>query len=86
LSGLILGVGIISRIIRRDVMRESVTYQAILEEGREEAREEARATEQQNQINMIINLLRDGVAIEIIARATGRSIEDLTKLKQAQGL
>jgi predicted transposase/invertase (TIGR01784 family) len=86
LSGLILGVGIISRIIRRDVMRESVTYQAILEEGREEAREEARATEQQNQINMIINLLRDGVAIEIIARATGRSIEDLTKLRENQGL
>jgi predicted transposase YdaD len=63
-------------------MQESVTYQAILEEGREEAR----ATEQQNQINMIINLLADGVAIEIIARATGRSIEDLTQLKQEQGL
>jgi hypothetical protein len=35
---------------------------------------------------MFINLLRDGVAIEIIASATGRSIEDLRKLKQEQGI
>ena len=33
LSGLILDIETITRIIRRDVTQESVTYQAIFEEG-----------------------------------------------------
>ncbi|KAM3098211.1 hypothetical protein ACKFKG_06435 [Phormidesmis sp. 146-35] len=36
LSGLKFEAAVISQLIRRDVMRESVTYQAILEEGRGE--------------------------------------------------
>jgi predicted transposase/invertase (TIGR01784 family) len=39
LAGLKLGVAEISQIIRRDVMQASVTYQALLEEGRQEGRE-----------------------------------------------
>jgi predicted transposase/invertase (TIGR01784 family) len=39
LAGLRLDEIVIRQVIRRDVMRESVTYQAILREGREEGRE-----------------------------------------------
>jgi predicted transposase/invertase (TIGR01784 family) len=40
LAGLRLDEIVIRQVIRRDVMQESVTYQAILREGREEGREE----------------------------------------------
>ncbi|CAN1209031.1 Rpn family recombination-promoting nuclease/putative transposase [Tumidithrix helvetica PCC 7403] len=36
LAGLVLEENIIKQILRRDIMRESVTYQAILQEGRQE--------------------------------------------------
>ncbi|NDJ17467.1 DUF4351 domain-containing protein [Myxacorys almedinensis] len=40
LSGLKFEAAVLSQVIRRDIMRESVTYQLILEEGREEGREQ----------------------------------------------
>jgi predicted transposase/invertase (TIGR01784 family) len=40
LAGLVLEENIIKQILRRDIMRESVTYQAILREGRQEGRKE----------------------------------------------
>jgi predicted transposase YdaD len=40
LAGLRFEETVIAEVITRDVMRESVTYQAILREGREEGREE----------------------------------------------
>ncbi|MGG6270035.1 Rpn family recombination-promoting nuclease/putative transposase [Leptolyngbya sp. AN03gr2] len=40
LSGLRFEVAVIAQVIRRDVMRESVTYQAILQEGHEAGRED----------------------------------------------
>ncbi len=60
-------------------MRESVTYQAVLEEGREEGREEERRS-------MVLSLLRVGVAIEQIAQAAGLSIEAVTQLQQENHL
>ncbi|MFO0048550.1 MAG: DUF4351 domain-containing protein, partial [Pseudanabaena sp.] len=42
LAGLVLEENIIKQILRRDIMRESVTYQAILREGRQEGRKEGR--------------------------------------------
>jgi predicted transposase YdaD len=36
LAGLVLEENIVKQILRRDIMRESVTYQAILQEGRQE--------------------------------------------------
>ena len=40
LAGLVLEESIIKQILRRDIMRESVTYQAILREGRQEGRKQ----------------------------------------------
>lgn len=41
-------------------MQESVTYQALLEEGRQEGRQEGFS---QAQRSMVISLLREGLAI-----------------------
>ena len=79
LSGLVLNQEMIGKIIRRDNMRESVTYQAVLEEGREEGREEG---DRQRQKAMAINLLREGLAIDVIARVSDLSIDAVAQLQQ----
>lgn len=45
LAGLRFDENLIRRLFRREIMRESVTYQAILREGREEGREEGQKQE-----------------------------------------
>jgi predicted transposase YdaD len=79
LSGLVLDKSVIGKIIRRDVMRESVTYQAVLEEGREEGRLAERRS-------MVMSLLQEGMAIDLITRVTGWSVAEVTQLKQDNGL
>jgi predicted transposase YdaD len=79
LSGLVLNQAMIGKIIRRDNMRESATYQAVLEEGREEG-------DRQRQKTVAINLLREGLAIEVIARVSELSIEAVTQLQQENHL
>ena len=59
-------------------MQESVTYQLIKQEGREEAREEGRKAARRE---IAVNCLREGIAIEIVARATGIEIEQLQQLQ-----
>jgi predicted transposase YdaD len=79
LSGLVLDAKVISKIIRRDVMRELVTYQAVLEEGRGEGRLAERRS-------IVISLLQEGMAIDLIARVTGWSIAEVTQLQQEHHL
>jgi hypothetical protein len=79
LSGLVLDKSVIGKIIRRDVMRESVTYQAVLEEGREEGRLAERRS-------IVMSLLQEGMAIDLITRVTGWSVAEVTQLKQDSGL
>jgi hypothetical protein len=75
LSGLVLDKSVIGKIIRRDVMRESVTYQAVLEEGRLAERR-----------SIVMSLLQEGMAIDLITRVTGWSVAEVTQLKQDNGL
>ena len=56
-------------------MRESVTYQAVLEEGREEGREEAERS-------LILSLLQEDIDLDLIARVTGWSIEKIIQLQR----
>jgi predicted transposase YdaD len=56
-------------------MQESVTYQAVLEEG-------DRARGQQ----AALSLLRAGIPIDLIIEASGLSIAEITQLKQANHL
>ncbi|MBD2212581.1 Rpn family recombination-promoting nuclease/putative transposase [Nostoc linckia FACHB-104] len=72
LAGLALNKDVIKRILRSDIMRESVIYQDILQEGIEQkAQEIAR------------NMLNEGIAIALIARVTGLTVEQVEQL-QAQ--
>jgi predicted transposase/invertase (TIGR01784 family) len=97
LSGLVLDTKTISKIIRRDVMRESVTYQAVLEEGREEGlekglerglekgREEGREEgDRARGRQAALSLLRAGIPIDLIVEASGLSIAEVTQLQQEQ--
>lgn len=60
-------------------MQESVIYRSIQEEA--EARGEARA-EARKQREIAVNLLSNGVTLEIIASATGLSVEQVEQLQQ----
>jgi len=71
LAGLRLEDEVIYRILRRDIMQESTVYRSIERDAR---KEEKRA--------IALNLLRRGVAIEIIAPSTSLSIEEIQQLQR----
>jgi predicted transposase/invertase (TIGR01784 family) len=71
LAGLKLEDEIIYRILRRDIMQESTVYRSILAEGKAEKQRE-----------IAINLLKAGVAINIVVSATGLSSEEIQQLQQ----
>ena len=82
LAGLRLEAEIISRLIRRDVMQESVTYQAILAEGREEGRSEGREEgREQTQQSIALQLIQEQISMEIIAKVTGLSLDAIEILR-----
>ncbi len=71
LAGLKLGDEVVYRILRRDIMQESTVYRAIERDAR---KEEKRA--------IALNLLRDNLSVEVVARGTGLSIEEVQQLQQ----
>jgi predicted transposase/invertase (TIGR01784 family) len=75
LAGLKLEDEIIYRILRRDIMQESTVYRSIFAEGEIKG-------EEKKQREIAINLLRRGVAIDIIVPSTGLSIEEVQQLQQ----
>jgi predicted transposase YdaD len=70
LAGLRLEEDVIYRIVRRNIMQESTVYRSIQREVQDE-RDRAIA----------LNLLREGLAIEIVARGTGLLIEEVQQLQ-----
>ena len=70
LAGLVLEQNIIRRILRSEIMRESVVYQEILREGRQEAKEQ-----------VALNMLRDGMSNEQVVKLTELSLEQLQSLR-----
>jgi predicted transposase/invertase (TIGR01784 family) len=89
LAGLILDKALISRILRRDIMQESVVYQEILEvglqKGRLEGRQEGIAIGEQRgskEAKTIIarNLLSIGIPVEQVAIATELTIQEIQQL------
>jgi predicted transposase/invertase (TIGR01784 family) len=78
ISGLVLDKEVIQRLLRSDIMKESVIYQEILLEGeaKGEARGEAKAANQ-----IAINMLRSGLAVDLIAQLTGLSLEQIQRLQ-----
>ena len=89
LSGLLLDDDRINSILRRDTMRESSVYQAILAEGREEGREEGRTEEA---LNLVLRMLQRWlrsvepdrfISRELQTRLEGLSLFQLEDLGEA---
>lgn len=75
LAGIRLEEEVIYRLLRRDIMQESVIYRSIQEEA--ETRAETR-----KQREIALNFLREGLSVEVVAQGTGLSIEEVHKLQQ----
>jgi len=71
LAGLKLADEVIYRLLRRDIMQESTVYRSIVRDAR---KEEKRA--------IACNFLQDGLSVEVVARGTGLSIEEVEQLQQ----
>lgn len=77
LSGLVLDKELISRILRSDIMKESVIYQEIEAQGMEKG-----ITQGIEQV--ALNMLRQGMSIDLIVSATGLTIEKVQQLQRNQ--
>jgi predicted transposase/invertase (TIGR01784 family) len=71
LAGLKLEQEVIYRLLQRDIMQESTVYRSIFAEG-----------EEKKQREIALNFLREGLSIEMVARGTGLSIEQIQQLQQ----
>jgi predicted transposase YdaD len=71
MSGIRLENEIIYRVLRRDIMQETSVYRSIFAEGKASTQRE-----------IALNLLRAGVSVEVIARGTALSIEEVQQLQQ----
>lgn len=71
LAGLRLEDEVIYRVLRRDIMQESTVFRSIWRDAQEE---KTRA--------IALNLLREGVSTEIIARGTGLTLQEVQHLQQ----
>jgi len=83
LAGIVLKKDVIRKIFRSEIMRESVIYQDILEEG--EAKGEAKGKAEgraETTRKLAINLLRIGMNLEQIAEVTELSLEQVRALQQ----
>ncbi|MEH2372350.1 Rpn family recombination-promoting nuclease/putative transposase [Nostoc sp.] len=76
-AGLVLEEEVIQRLLQRDIMRESVTYQSLLAEGRSEGRDEGIR-------RVAINMLKEGMSIEVVAKVTGLTVEQVQQLQTAE--
>ncbi|WP_434687933.1 Rpn family recombination-promoting nuclease/putative transposase [Pseudanabaena minima] len=83
ISGIALNKEIIQRLLRSEIMKESVIYQEILLEGEAKgiAKGEAKGkTEERNQI--AINMIRSNISLELIAQFTGLTLKQVQKLQK----
>ena len=74
MSGLKLDKSIIQRLLRSDIMKESVIYQEILLEGQTKGKAEAT-------LQIARNMIRSGMTTEAIAELTRLAIEQIQKLR-----
>ena len=93
ISGLTLNQEVIQRILRREIMQESVTYQLLvregraeglqqgLQQGRQEGLQQGRQEGQSEAANQIaLNMLNSGISIDLITQFTGLSLEQIQEL------
>ncbi|MBD2440599.1 Rpn family recombination-promoting nuclease/putative transposase [Nostoc sp. FACHB-110] len=73
LASLVLEEEVIERLLRKDIMRESIIYQSFEAERRNKKVRE-----------IALNLLAEGISIEVVARSTGLPPEAVQQLQQQQ--
>jgi predicted transposase/invertase (TIGR01784 family) len=77
---------VVERIFRRDIMQASPMYQEMQSWAREEARvwadEQAMKQVEGERRSIALNFIHQGISLEMIAQATGLSIEQLQDLEQ----
>jgi predicted transposase/invertase (TIGR01784 family) len=89
LAGLVLNRETIKKILRSDIMRESVIYQDILEEGREEGEEKGlqkgrQEGKEEKARQIALKMLSAGFSIPEIARFTDLSPNAIEQLQRQQ--
>ncbi|MBE9142658.1 Rpn family recombination-promoting nuclease/putative transposase [Planktothrix mougeotii] len=77
LAGLVLNKDTVKRILRSDLMRNSVIYQEILQEGKREGKREGKLEAKEE---IALNLLRMGLSLEQVVQVTGLSLEEVQSL------
>ncbi|GBO53690.1 hypothetical protein APA_1638 [Pseudanabaena sp. lw0831] len=87
ISGIALNKEIIQRLLRSEIMKESVIYQEILLEGKAEGKAEGIAegeakglAKASNQI--ALNMLRSNIAIDLVVQFTGLTLKQVQKLQK----
>ena len=83
MSGIALSKEIIQRLLRSEIMKESVIYQEILLEGEIKGKAEGLAkgkAEERNQI--ALKMLRASVSVDLIAGFTGLTLKQIEKLQK----
>ena len=70
LAGLVLEEEEIKRLLRRDIMRESVTYQSIKDEGSQETTQK-----------IAVKMLQEGFSPEMVAKMTGLTLDVVQQLQ-----
>ncbi|WP_300004933.1 hypothetical protein [Anabaena sp. AL09] len=87
LAGIVLKKDVIRKIFRSEIMRESVIYQEILEEGeakgiaKGEAKGEAKGIAETTK-KLALNLLRIGMRLQQISEVTELSLEQVQALER----
>jgi predicted transposase/invertase (TIGR01784 family) len=91
ISGIALGKAVIQRLLRSEIMKESVIYQEILKEGLAEGKAQGIAegiakgeanglVKATNQI--ALNMLRSNISLDLIAQFTGLTLKQVQKLQK----
>ena len=83
ISGIALSKEIIKRLLRSDIMKESVIYQEILHEGLAEGEARGLAkgkAEERNQI--ALNMLLSNISVDIVTQLTGLTAKQVQKLQK----
>jgi len=87
ISGIALNQEIIQRLLRSEIMKESVIYQAILREGMAEGKAKGMAEGKAEGIaettkQIALNMLRSNIAIDLVVQITGLSLKQVQKLQK----
>ncbi|TYQ27249.1 hypothetical protein PseudUWO311_09680 [Pseudanabaena sp. UWO311] len=87
ISGLALNKEIIQRVLRSEIMKESVIYQEILLEGLAEGKAQGKAQgltqgEAKATNRIALNMLRSNISIDIISQVTGLTLKQIEKLQK----